>query len=338
MDLREIVPADVHIYKGLADDYKKEDFSREDYVPGRSLLPILGRRIKKLNKRVANPKAKNVQERLGLVVSSSSSEVREHFLGLENCVNIDYLHALLPSGVSIDNLDFETYLDIGKGIIEGLGFKCYKFETEKVLACMNDTEDQGRSFGVDWHGLFVGNLGERAMHQILMDNGVEFTARGYLIHNSRREQPILDISAWSGESVLDSLEDKPLSIGVRSQIDFSGKYLYREDRIKSSPEKIADYVVFLNNFEHHLLYITGIVEKKFLTDAKSRTSANGWFEFQFPEHYDIMKTFSDLEIKPTRPLAGPILDCYDAEMKQRLFDRLRKRISFEDFLSRLKSK
>jgi hypothetical protein len=42
---------------------------------------------------------------------------------------------------------------------------------------------------------------------------------------------------------------------LQGQKDFSGKYVYKQDRIIGSVDKIGDYVIFLSNFDHINLFI-----------------------------------------------------------------------------------
>ncbi len=335
MDLRTILPADIHVYKEMADEYKKEDFSFGKKSTS-ALLQFLRGGITTYRPETKNPSAKGVEERVGLSLDVSPAQIVERLRKLQALTGVDYLAA---AGVQESGLDLERYLDMAETIINSLGFKPYRFTSEKVLTCMNDTEDQLKTFKKDWHNIFVGNLGERALHNLLIEKGKGFTARGYLIHNWKGKQPILDVEAKNANVDEQELRHMPLTIGVRSMVIFSGKYLYAKQRIKYDHDAIGDYVVFFNNFEHHILYVTGIVEKKFLTEAEKRDSNNDWLEFQFPEHFDVLKTFNDLEIQPDCPLLQkPIFDCYGDAARQKLFDRLRKRISFDDFLSRLKDK
>jgi hypothetical protein len=340
MVLREILPSEIYFNPALADEYEIEFSGDRPHFSPR--LNFLRGRINLPNPANANPGARNVQARRGLRASAGSREVEQHFLSFEPDIVREYAKILREKGIGPGQLNFERYLDIGQEVIEGLGFPCHRFPTEKVIACMNDTEDQLKTFDTEWYDLFVGNLGERAMHHLLIEKSKQFTARGYLIHNVDHRfggsQPLLDIEAKSGRYDVVEGRYPPVSIGVRSQKHFSGKYVYNADSIKDNPQKIADYVVFFNNLDHHLLYITGIVEKRFLTDAASRDYGNGWIDFKFPEFPDIMGIFQDYGLKPDRPIEGRIIDNYGPEVREKLFDRLRARISFDEFMGRLKNK
>jgi len=200
-------------------------------------------------------------------------------------------------GVKDKNL--EEYIKAGKKAVETLNFPYYKFSTEKVRAYMNVSEDQYKTFPTDLHDLVIGNLSERAMHELLIKENKKFKGRSFLVYNSDEAQEEKDIKIFEDEDIK--------NLGVRCQRILDGNYLYSKKRVFKKRDKIGDYIVFFNHFAHHIFYITGIVEKDFLQKAEpeSKTSME---PFPFPEKEDI----------------------YEKEA-------LEKRLKYEEFMNKLDS-
>ena len=226
---------------------------------------------------------------------------------------------LKENGLKSSNIPLDDYLNAGEKVLSTLGFVYFRFPTEKILSYMNVSEDQTKTFDINVHDLVIGNIAERAAQELLLKEKKEFIARSFLFHHSGQSQDIKDI---------DIFEPDKKTLGVRCQRVFDGKYLYSEKRIKNNPDKIADYVMFFNHFGHHIFYLTGIVKRNFLLcdGYKSYPMA----AFTFPE--DIK------ELRGSNELEYGLLTLSDAQIREKLIDVFGNRLSYNDFMKRLKNK
>lgn len=212
------------------------------------------------------------------------------------------------------------YLQKGKEIIERLGFPYHEFTTGQVRAFIELSKKQNKTFPVTLSDLVIGNLGESALHELLIKNNKEFHGRLFLVYNSKKSQTEQDVTAYN-------LRGDELKIGVRSQRAFdTNRYSYSLKRIVRHRDKIGDYVVFFNNFGHHIFFITGIVQKDFLQINYGTKTAARNISITMPELLEPDSLLTEFGIPG-------LFDFH----KQEVEAVLRKRKSFEDLMSRLKS-
>ncbi|MBW2966139.1 hypothetical protein KY342_03480 [Candidatus Woesearchaeota archaeon] len=221
-----------------------------------------------------------------------------------------------------ENPSLEEYLEAGKKALNELSLYYVTFPTEKVKAYMNVAEDQQKTFTVNPYDLAVSHLAEQAMREFLIEDKKEFIARAFLYHNSFKQQEEKDITIF--------INQEQKSLGVRCQKDFAGVYLYPKKRVFEYRNKIADYIVFFNHFAHHLFYITGIVEKDFLSKPKSSsTTESPMEEFPFPEAVNIEGFTHNYKIS--------VNDRTEADIRIDIIDKLKKRLDYNTFMNMLDS-
>jgi hypothetical protein len=299
-----------------------------------------------------------IEERLGLQLSSldlhkyakasSSSPFASSITDTEEATK----HMLQTFGIDPTNLTIEAYLDKAEPIIQGLGFPYIRFPTEKVLAYFNVSEDQNKAFAsAQKYNLALGNLGERAMQEILLQYGKEFIGRSFLLHNSDSPQDEKDIRVFmvksDGDDLDPSFEKAESSLGVVCSRQFTGRYLYSPERVRDQTKqgKIADHIAFFNHLGHHIVYLVGIVKRDFLFKDNYEPYKKGQREaYIFPEStYTVHDRLEFIKHYSKTPLLGvdpskDLLECVSDENKEAIVAKLKKRISFESYMESLLSR
>lgn len=222
------------------------------------------------------------------------------------------------NGMSLDD-----YLNEGERLISSLGFRYHRFTTEKVLAYMNAAEDQQRimpwSDTYDWA---IGHLGEQVLREKLISDNKRFVSRAILYDNSGNKQLEKDFKIYMG--------DIETQVGAKCHRVFSNEHLYSSNRIAHNKNDIGDYIVFSHHFGHHILFITGVVEKELLT---SRINWTGDKMSQFPFYEDTEK--ADYFYQGSWGFLNVNNVMSDEEKEQKMIEVLKRRISFDDFMSRI---
>jgi len=176
-------------------------------------------------------------------------------------------NALAVYGVDPNNITIDAYLCAGRQVLQELEIPYFEVPIEEAHAMMVMTENQFKThIAKSVHDLFVGNLGEFAMKEMLLNAKKQFSARALLYHHlkSMQEEKDIRVQRTTFNMTEGEPETEDLAIGVRTQRVADGNYLYGASRVHTYTEAIGDYIVFMNHFGHHLIYVTGVVEKEFL--------------------------------------------------------------------------
>jgi len=257
--------------------------------------------------------------RLGILVGNRTK--KKNPISNDNAaerLGIDLKNPIMVEGTS---MSLEECLKVGEEVILDIFGKeqCFKMDTEQVMTYIRVAQDShapvsGFSTPYDWA---LCQLSEMAMRLIFEREGKQIRHRGNLYHtleSERQKEKDFWVATAEGKKEL----------GVKCHRSFSENYLYGWNRIKDQPADIAPHVVLFDHLCHHIFYITGIVEKEFLTSRKVSQSPyeKGMEPFMRPEFMEVLvlENYSNgLGIDSSAPLA---------EKEQKVLDVLRKRIPF----------
>jgi len=255
----------------------------------------------------------NYMSRSNTIVEKYRNQMREEMRKTLDSFKLPY-----------DNINLNSYLDAGQRAVEMLDFPYIRFRSEEVLAFMVMAKRQHRTFPVELHDLAIGGLAEGAMHDLLLNNKKEGIGRNFLMHNSDKPQDEKDVRIYTPDEQ---------TLGVRCHRGFSDTYVYSKKRVFDERDKIADYVAFFCHFGHHIFYLIGIVEKDFLRKVKSSSSTK-MEDFHMPEY----KYEHSIIDKDFLHLPEDRLDKMNDAQKNEIVEHFKKRLSFDEFLKRLKDR
>jgi hypothetical protein len=349
MSIQNLLDGKVHYNQRLSEEFDKDLVSYD--AQGKLIPPTGSNLLYFLKKDLTYPYEQNtsaIESTMG--ISFTDQDIRQTIQKdskLQQSISQEPVlrNALTKNNQTLENITFETYLDMGEAALTELKFNNYiRFSTNKVRAYAEVSQDQKKYFDrtrntgyeTNLRDLFIGNAGERAMQELVFALDKESIARSFLMHNASIPQEEKDSLVWF-YNIKDMKYDKK-SLGVRSQRNFSGNYLYGKYRIQNRRESIADYVAFFNNIGHHIFYLTGIVEKEFLRGGIGSEDFNPMLKFPFPEHYYFLDIYQAYNVPFDFTATDPkIIAQIEQQQKLKLQEAFSKRISPELFFDNLKN-
>jgi hypothetical protein len=242
----------------------------------------------------------------------------------------------LDQAPSVKSLDDVMITDTGKerDILAKLGIPHVEFSADEVNAFKTMTRRQHRTFGVDAYNLFVGNLGEAALQDLLIDGNKAFSARSFLIYNMPGEQEEMDAQVQFKDGAM-------RTVGAKTKVERDSTYLYPKKRL-ATMAKVADYVVFFQHVRHRLLFATGVVEREFLRRDPASTVIGINAAYEWPEAISLDE---ECGMKAALLRCGQTTLAYkDAdslpqqEFRQRAMDYFRKRMSWAMWAAKVAEK
>ncbi len=219
------------------------------------------------------------------------------------------------------NLDFRNLdLDKGEEAVSKLGFSYIRYDTKEVMDIFRTAEEQTCAMPqLKIKDMLICRLSEWSFHQFLNHVDMNLIKRkGHIYNNLYGERFGPDIVLEKGKT-----------LGVRCQHNFSGDYLYSKDRVFRQRHKIPDYVAFFNHFQYHILYVTGIVEKDFLSADIEHHGKGFMHHFPMPEMYKsdmILKEYCNHDLNK-KDIPDDII--------QGLNTKFSKRMGMKGFLDRV---